>query len=300
MVNDVLKKNDRETKIFIFLMLMPAMILLLLFVVVPLLIGLYTSLFMTNGFELTKFIGLDNYKFSFSDKVFLSSIWNTLYFAIAVTVAKNVAALLLANMLMKSGPGTTFFRTSIFIPVTFSFIVTGVLWSWIYNPVFGILNEALKFVGLESLIRPWLSDPSYALNSIIFVDIWKWTGFHLVIYMAGLIKIPQELYESADIDGANSWEKFVHITVPQLNMVIVLNVLLAFTGGFINNYDLIKVMTDGGPFNSTEVALSYIVKTLMKFVNIGKASAMTIILVIIVAVFGLIQLKVMTRKESND
>lgn len=122
----------------------------------------------------------------------------------------------------------------------------------------------------------------------------------MVIYMAGLQKISPDLYESAAIDGAGAWKKFRYITVPQMNATIVLNVLIAFTGGFVQNYDLVKVMTDGGPFNSTEVALTYIVRNLLKFMNIGKANAMTIILVLIVAVFGFMQLKIMTKEDNYE
>lgn len=295
-------KNPKiREKIFIITMVAPAIILLAAFVVAPLIIGGMTSLYQTTSMTGGgTFIGLKNYEFALQDEVFWKAIKNTFYYAVFITIAKNGLGLGLALLLANKMRGLTLFRVAVFIPVTFSFIVTGVLWSWIYSPVFGILNEFMRTVGLGGFIQEWLSDPNVAMTSICMVDVWKWTGFHMVIYMAGLQKISPDLYESAAIDGAGAWKKFRYITVPQMNATIVLNVLIAFTGGFVQNYDLVKVMTDGGPFNSTEVALTYIVRNLLKFMNIGKANAMTIILVLIVAVFGFMQLKIMTKEDNYE
>lgn len=288
-------------RLFITTMVAPALILLAVFVIAPLLIGAYTSLFQTSSLAGGgTFAGLKNYVFALKDAVFWKSIGNTVYYAVFITIAKNALGLGLALLLANKMKGLTLFRAAVFIPVTFSFIVTGVLWSWIYSPVFGILNEFMQNVGLGGFIKDWLSDPNVAMTSICVVDVWKWTGFHMVIYMAGLQKISPDLYESAAIDGAGPWQKFKSITVPQMNATIVLNVLIAFTGGFVQNYDLVKVMTDGGPFNSTEVALTYIVRNLLKFMNVGKANAMTIILVIIVSIFGFMQLKIMTKEDNYE
>lgn len=296
-----MKSRKRKDRIFITTMVAPALLLLAAFVVAPLIIGAFTSLQRTTSMVGGgTFVGLDNYVFALQDKVFWTSIKNTVYYAVFITIAKNALGLGLALLLAKKMRGLTLFRVAVFIPVTFSFIVTGVLWSWIYSPVFGILNEFLNSAGLSGLIQEWLSDPDVAMTSICVVDVWKWTGFHMVIYMAGLQKISPDLYESAAIDGAGAWQKFKSITVPQMNATIVLNVLIAFTGGFVQNYDLVKVMTDGGPFNSTEVALTYIVRNLLKFMNIGKANAMTIILVLIVSVFGFMQLKIMTKEDNYE
>lgn len=296
-----MKSRKLKDRIFITTMVAPALLLLVAFVVAPLIIGAFTSLQRTTSMVGGgTFVGLDNYIFALQDKVFWTSIKNTVYYAVFITIAKNALGLGLALLLAKKMRGLTLFRVAVFIPVTFSFIVTGVLWSWIYSPVFGILNEFLNSVGLSGLIQEWLSDPEVAMTSICVVDVWKWTGFHMVIYMAGLQKISPDLYESAAIDGAGAWQKFKSITVPQMNATIVLNVLIAFTGGFVQNYDLVKVMTDGGPFNSTEVALTYIVRNLLKFMNIGKANAMTIILVLIVSVFGFMQLKIMTKEDNYE
>ena len=223
---------------------------------------------------------------------------HTFIYAILVTILKNVAGLLLALLVSKEFRGRTAFRVAVYMPVTFSYVVIGVLWSWIYNPTFGILNNFLDTVGAGFLIQGWLSDPNVALYSIIFVDVWKWCGFHMILYLAGLQSIPRDLYEAADIDGASRMQKFLRITLPQLNSTLVINVLMSITGAFIANYDVVNIMTGGGPFNSTEVALTYTMRTALSLNNMGKACAMSVLLFLFVLVFGFIQMRAMSRDEN--
>ena len=255
----------------------PAIILFILFVIAPFIYGLYTSFFQWDGLSEMKYIGTQNYSFVFQDKNYWSALGNTFKYALVVTILKNGLGLALALLIVKQVRGKGLFRTSLYMPVTFSYVVIGVLWTWIYNPTFGILNSFLTKIGLGSLIQGWLSDPNIALYSVAWVDIWKWIGFHMVLYLAGLQGVPNELYEAAEIDGAGKFQKFWSITLPQINGILVVNVLLAITGAFVNNYNLINVMTDGGPFGSTEVALTYIVRTAFDYRNVGKANAMSMI-----------------------
>lgn len=278
----------------------PAIILFVLFVIAPFIYGLYTSFFQWDGLSEMKYIGTQNYSFVFQDKNYWSALGNTFKYALVVTVLKNGLGLALALLIVKQVRGKGLFRTSLYMPVTFSYVVIGVLWTWIYNPTFGILNSFLTKVGLGSLIQGWLSDPNVALYSVAWVDIWKWIGFHMVLYLAGLQGVPNELYEAAEIDGAGKFQKFWSITLPQINGILVVNVLLAITGAFVNNYNLINVMTDGGPFGSTEVALTYIVRTAFDYRNVGKANAMSMILFAIVLVIGFLQFRVMTKEDNYE
>jgi len=185
-------------------------------------------------------IGLKNYQYVYSDKVFWQSMGNTFIYAIVSPVLKNLIGLVLALIFMQKIRGAYFFRVCTYIPYTFSYVVVGVLWGWIYNPTFGLLNSFLSAIGSEGLIRGWLSDPNIALFSVIMVDVWKCMGFHAVLFMAGLNAIPQELYEAADIDGAGTFRRFFGITLPQLNSTLVTGFLLAMTGAFVNNYDVVN------------------------------------------------------------
>jgi raffinose/stachyose/melibiose transport system permease protein len=278
-------------------MVLPALVLYALFVIYPLLRGIFVSFHRWDGLGDMEWIGLKNYGFVMKDKVFWQAMRNTFTFAIVVTVVKNIFGLLLAVILNSGIRLKTFFRTVSFAPVTLSFVVIGILWSWIFNPTFGLLNTLLKGLGLDFLIFGWLSDPKIALGSVMWVDIWKWSGFHMVLFLAGLQGIPDMLYEAAAIDGASRWQQFWYVTVPSLKNVTYVSVLMSLTGAFVSNYDVVYVMTGGGPFHSTEVALTWIVSTAFRFASVGKANAMSIILLLFVAVFGLMQMIVMVREQ---
>ena len=288
------KKKD----IFPYMMCLPALIIFTAFVIAPFILGIYTSFFKWDGISPMKFIGIKNYIWIFEDETFWLSIKHTLVYAFFVTILKNVIGLGLALLVTKNIAGKGFFRVCAYLPVTFSYVVIGVLWSWIYNPIFGLLNNLLSSIGLDSWIHGWLSEPQIALYSVMAVDIWKWMGFHMVLYMAGLQAIPKEMYEAAEIDGAGTSKKFWRITIPQLNSTLVLNIVMSITGAFMTNYNLVKVMTDGGPYNSTEVALTYIVRNAFTYSSLGKSNAMSVLLFIFVFAFAFAQLKVMTKDDN--
>lgn len=293
-------KSKFSDTAFPYLMCIPAVILFTMFVITPFIRGLWTSFFRWDGMSEMKWIALNNYKFVFEDAVFWKAMGNTFYYAFFVTIFKNIIGLTLGIIMAKKIFCRTLFRVSAYMPVTFSYVVIGVLWSWIYNPMFGILNKFLMLVGAGSLIQGWLSDPNIALSSVMVVDVWKWMGFHMVLYMAGLQAISKDIYEAAEIDGANAIIRFWKITIPQLNSTLVLNIMLSVTGAFMTNYNLVNIMTGGGPFHSTEVLLTYIVRTAFSFSSLGKANAMSIILFIFVFTFAFAQLKVMTRDENYE
>ncbi len=300
MTKEKQKRGKILNTIFPYCMTAPAIILFILFVIAPFLYGLYTSFFRWDGLSEMQYIGTQNYSYVLNDGNYWSALGNTFKYAIVITIFKNGLGLGLAMLLVKQVRGKGLFRTALYMPVTFSYVVIGVLWTWIYNPTFGILNGFLSKVGLGGLIQGWLSDPNIALYSVAWVDIWKWIGFHMVLYLAGLQAVPNELYEAADIDGAGPLQKFWSVTLPQINGILVVNVLLAITGAFVNNYNLVNVMTAGGPFGSTEVALTYAVKTAFDYRNVGKANAMSMILFAIIFVIGFLQFKVMTKEENYE
>lgn len=296
----MINKSALKTKAFPYIMCIPAIILFTLFVITPFLLGLFTGFFNWDGLTEMKWIGINNYRFILEDGIFWKSIGNTFKYAFFVTIFKNVVGLSLGLIAARGIKFKSLFRVSVYLPVTFSYVVIGVLWSWVYNPIFGLLNNFLTLIGMDNLIQGWLSDPGIALYSIMAVDIWKWMGFHMVLYMAGLQAIPKDLYEAAEIDGASPFQKFMRVTIPQLNSTLVLNITLSITGAFMTNYNLVNVMTGGGPFNSTEVALTYIVRTAFSFNALGKANAMSMILFCFVFIFAFTQLRIMTKDENYD
>lgn len=279
----------------------PAMILLLAFVFVPIIIGIYISFHRWDGFNEMSFVGLKNYKdILFNDDLFRKSFKNTIIFVIFAVVGKNIIGLILAMLANLKIKGITFFRTSLFIPVTISFVVVGLLWSWIYNPNFGLLAAMFKAVGLESWARPWLGDAKTALWAIIAVDIWKWMGFHMVLFLAGLQTISEELYEAARVDGAHAWQRFRHITLPLIAPITFISVLLSLSGAFVNNFDLVYVMTGGGPNHATEVVMTQMVAEAFRFGKLGYAGAMGFIMFAIVGLCTLVYAKVNSLMGSYE
>ncbi len=295
-----MKIGKRKVDLFPYLMCLPAVILFTVFIILPFFDGLYMSFFKWDGFSDPVFTGLRNYSNAIHDSLFWLSMKHTFIYAILVTVLKNVIAFLLAYILIRKVPFQTLFRTGLYLPVTLSYVVIGVLWSWVYNPTFGLINSLLTMIGKEEWILGWLSDPDIALYSVVAVDVWKWLGYHMVLYLAGLQAISKDYYEAAAIDGANGFKQLIHVTIPQLNSTIVVNVLMSLTGAFASNFDIVNVMTGGGPANSTEVSLTYIVKNAFKYGNMGRANAMSMILFAFVFVFGFLQLKIMSREEGYD
>jgi raffinose/stachyose/melibiose transport system permease protein len=174
----------------------------------------------------------------------------------------------------------------------------GILWAWLYNGQFGLVNNLLQRLGLDFLILDWLGDTRVALWSLVVVDIWKWYGFHMVIFLAGLQTIPAELYEAARIDGATRWRQFLHITLPLLQPVMLVNVTLSLMGAF-NVFDIPYVMTEGGPANSTMVMALHIYVRGFKFYKFGYASALSYVLLTLVTILAAIQMRLMSRTSVD-
>lgn len=290
----------KKINIFPYAMCIPALLIFTVFIMLPFFEGLRISFFSWDGFSDMKFVGIRNYVNVFADELFWNAMKHTFIYAVLVTLFKNVLAFILASLLVKPLFGKSIFRTGIYLPVTLSYVVIGVLWSWIYNPTFGLLNSFLTNIGCENLILGWLSDPDVALYSVVAVDVWKWLGYHMVLYIAGFQGISKDYYEAATLDGAGRISQLIHITIPQMNSTIVVNVLMSLTGAFASNYDIVNVMTGGGPMNSTEVSLTYIVKTAFTYSRMGRANAMSMVLFLFVFIFGFFQLKIMARDQNYD
>lgn len=180
-----------------------------------------------------------------------------------------------------------------------SLIVVGLLWSWIYNPSFGLLASGLRYLGLEQWVQPWLGQENTVLGAIIIADIWKWTGFHMVLYLSGLTGIPLELYEAAKMDGAKAWGRFFYITLPLLAPIIFINVFLSLNGAFVTNYDLVYIMSGGGPNHASEVVLTRMVANAFSYSRLGYASAMGYVLFAVVAFISYFYIKFARSGTTN-
>lgn len=288
----------RWRKEFGLLWVLPAFLLYFIFKLAPMIVGIYLSLLNWDGIEDPVFVGARNYVRMFNDEIVVLALTNNVKYAVATVVGKVVISLFLALLLHQALRGRSFYRTALFLPVVMSFVVVGILWSWLYNTQFGLVNSLLRVLGFDYLIMDWLGDPTVALWSLIIVDIWKWYGFHMVIFLAGLQTIPAELYEAARIDGADRWRQFWHITLPLLQPVMLVNVTISLMGGF-NVFDIPYVMTEGGPANSTMVMALHIYVRGFKFYRFGYAAALSYALLTLVTILAAIQMKLMSRSSTD-
>jgi multiple sugar transport system permease protein/raffinose/stachyose/melibiose transport system permease protein len=239
-----------------YLFVLPIALFFAVFVAFPFLRSFYLSLTEWSGFTSPRFIGLRNFQSLADDPVFWKALRTTIVYTAVTTILQTTLPMLLAAFVNIGWRGGVVFRTLLFIPVIVSFVVTALLWQLIYDPNFGTLNEVLRAVGLDGLAHPWLADPTTVVPAIMLVSLWQSLGFYMLIFLAGLQGIDPNLYEAARIDGAGARQEFLRITVPMLRTVTAVVVLLNLINGF-NTFDIIYVMTRGGPANGTQTVAYY-------------------------------------------
>lgn len=278
-----------------YLFLLPNSLIFIVFIVVPALYGFYYSFTNYDGLGTNKWIGLNNYIKIFGDSEFWSTMLKTGGYALIVVPLIYVLALGIAMLLIKEIKARGFFRAAIYWPTMISFIVVGITWKWIFGDTAGIVNYLLNSLGKEAV--PWMSDAFYANMIVVIATLWSRVGFFMVIFIAGLQSIPDQYYEAAKIDGALKPQIFWYITLPLLQPTSVLVVMLGFIDSF-KAYPLIFSLTGGGPGKATTFLVQYIYKYGFEKNKLGYASAMSVILFLIIAVATAIQFK-MNRKGEE-
>ena len=271
-----------------------------LFVLHPVILSVYYSFFRWHGITPERtFVGLRNLSRLLNDEVVWISIRNNLLFlATTVSIALPLAFFLALLLTRIKIWGRFFFRSVYFFPVILCVVVVGLLWSWFLNPSFGLLNKFLARVGLGELRQAWLAGNPWALISVIFVSIWQRTGFYFVIYMAAVGGIPQSIYDAANVDGASLWQTTIWITLPMLRPVLIATVVMA-TIYSIKYFDLVYVMTMGGPVHSTELLAIYMYKQAFYSFNMGYASAIACALLLLGLLMSVSQI-VLTEKAITE
>ena len=253
----------------------PALMLMLIFLVIPFFIAIYYSLTnarLVSGPLHTNFVGLGNYIHMLGDDSLHRALLNNSVFGIVMVPVQTGLALLLAILVNQKLRGMAVFRTIYFSPIVTPLVVVAVVWSFLYNPGQGLINEFI-----------WLSNPELALPAIILLSLWQGVGFQMVVYLAGLQGIPESLYEAARVDGAGPWSQFWHITLPQLRNTIIF-VLIATTILSFKLYTQVEVMTQGGPENATATVVWYIVRQSIHNVRVGYPSAIAVIFFLILLI----------------
>ena len=281
--------ENNSAKLFI----LPALLGTSLFIVIPVIFSFYLSFCNWDLLSDIKFVGLSNYIELFKTPQFGLILKNTFVFAISTAVISIIIPLILAAALNNKIRGTEFFKTAYFLPFITPMIVAAIIWEWIFDPNFGLLNYILK------LHINWLYDANFAMLALIIVSSWKMIGYNMVILLSGFSSINQSVYESAKIDGANPIQTFFRITLPLLCPTIFF-VLIITTISSFQVFDLIYLMTQGGPMDSTNVLVYWIYKNAFEFFNIGEASAGAYILFLIILLLTIVQWKIRKKWVFNE
>lgn len=281
--------KSKETRIA-WLFLAPSFVGFLVFVFGAVVFSLLLSFLDWDMLTTPKFVGLSNYiKLFTKDATFLLVLKNTVVFVLGTVPSRVIMGLLLALALVKKIPLRSFFRATIFFPVIVPTVAAAMVWRWIFNADFGLLNDLLYRLGVSNLPQ-WLADPKWAMVAIIILSVWKDVGFSAVLFMAGLQGIPEVLYEAAKIDGASQFQTFWKITLPLLSpttfFVIVINVISSF-----QVFDQAYVLTGGGPGNATNTLVYYIYNNAFQWFKMGYASAIAWVLFAIIFLATFIQFK---------
>jgi len=225
-------------------------------------------------------VGFGNYVEMFADPVFFKALGNTFFVLFASLAIQLPVGLMLALIITGPIRGRRAWRAMYFVPMLMSTVAIGILWSYIYNPDFGAVNAVLRAVGLESLAQGWLGQSSTALGAVMVAIIWQWAPFYMIIFAAALSGLPRDVYEAAALDGVTKWQQFTRITLPLLRPTVVTTAVLSLVGS-IKAFDLIYVMTKGGPNNATELLATYMFKQGFTNYRFGYASAISIAMFVI-------------------
>ncbi|GGH86448.1 multiple sugar transport system permease protein [Pullulanibacillus pueri] len=282
------------------IMLAPNLILAAIFIVYAIIYSFYLSFHNVDLFAHTfKFVGFENYTKALIDPLFAKMLKNTFMFVLFTVPFGMAISLVVAVLLNNKIKGRMFIRASFFLPTILPIVAIAQVWNWIYEPSYGLLNYFLQMIGISDPSKPiqWLASPNTAMTAVIIFSIWKSFGYNMILYLAALQGISRQLYEAAEIDGANSMRKFFHITIPGLRPATFFVLITSINGSF-QAFDQIYVLTQGGPINSTNVIAYYIYQYAFEFFNIGRGAAVSILLFILLFAIAIWQWRSYQTKEE--
>jgi raffinose/stachyose/melibiose transport system permease protein len=287
-----------QSKRYIALFVAPAFVIFVSFGLVPILYNFVLSLYRTDLMSPAVFIGFRNYSNLLRDSIFLQSLRNNLLMVTGSFLAHMQLAFLLGSILFHKIAGAKFFRSVFFLPCVVCGAAVGLTWNFIYNSEFGMVNRILDLLNMASFKHQWLSDENTVIFAIIIVVMWQYVGYHLVIQLAAMRNIPQSFYEAASLDGASKWHQFKAITLPLLKPILKIDAILIITGS-LKYFDLVFVMTGGGPSHASEVLSTYMYYQGFRTMKYGYAGAIgNILLLLCIAVICLCN--VIFKSESYE
>lgn len=273
--------------------ILPALVGTFIFIIIPVIFSFGLSFMDWDLINKAEFVGMRNYVEIFTDPLFGKILLNTFVYAISTSILAVIIPLVLACILNSKIRGADFFKTAYFLPFVTPMIVIAVIWQWIFDPNIGVMNHILH------LHINWLYDPNFAMPAIIIVSVWKLIGYNMVIFLSGLSALNQSLFEASKIDGANAFNTFRFITVPLLSPTIFFVVVITCISSF-QIFDLIYLMTQGGPLDSTNVLVYAIYKNAFEYFKIGQASAIAYVLFAIILALTLVQWQLRKKLVYNE
>lgn len=290
-------RSPRRAGITPYIMILPAYAVYLLFVLVPVFAGLAFSFTNYDFYKTMDFVGLQNYINLMHDDEFVRSVFNTLYYAFFTIIPTIAIGVVLAVMVNKGTRGTKVFRTCLYIPNVGSMVALSMIWLWIFDPTVGFLNQIVTALGFPA--QQWLFNEATAMPCLIIMGIWRSAGYNMVISLAGLQSIPNDLYEAARIDGASEIKQFFSITLPMLRPTTFFLLVTGCINSFMV-FEQVNIMTNGGPLNSTTTIVHQIYTSAFLNFKAGYGSAMAMILLAMTIVFTLLNFRFANQDNGTD
>ncbi|WP_414049287.1 carbohydrate ABC transporter permease [Macrococcus animalis] len=281
------KKRKSNKFLTLLLFTLPCLVPLTVFWIFPMLYSIYISItdwdFMSEDYSI---VGIDNYTGILTDQQFYKVLWNTVYFVVGTIIPTIILGLLFALLVVKKLHLGGFYRTMLFSPWVTPMVAVSIVWSWIFEPKIGILNQLL---GMMHMYQPgWLQSSSWAMVAVIIVTVWKGIGWAMIFYLDALKKVPKELYQASKIDGTPAYQQLLRITLPMISpTTFFLTIILAIDA--LQAYDQFQILTQGGPAGSTRTILYMFYQMAFEEYNMGKATALATILIVITAILSAIQ-----------
>ncbi|WP_010261927.1 carbohydrate ABC transporter permease [Treponema primitia] len=285
----------KKSSVTSLLFLVPAGVIYLSVVIIPVFYSVIISLFKWNGIAKMEFVGLNNFFTLFKDPVFDMALKNNLIWIILSLFATMTVSLGFAVMLNKSFVGRTFFRGFFYFPAVIASIAVAIIWRWIYNPSFGFINQLLKLLG-STYQQSWISSPTASIYAIFFASLWQSAGLPMIFFLAGLQTVPEEVLEAATIDGASNLSRFFIITMPMMKETFVI-VIANLIVGAMKVFDVIMGLTAGGPNNATQMMSTYMYSQTFRYNNVGYGAAIAVLMVLFMLIVIVPYITFTARKD---
>lgn len=287
--------STRKAKI---VMLLPTLLIYTVFIVIPVLVAVYYSFTDYSGLGKAVYKGFENYSRMFHDKLFLTALKNTLLVLVFSIAFLLVGSFLVALLMNKSFKGNALFKMIVFSPYVIAPIIIGIIWGYILNPNYGLLNSLLRRLGLDFLAIEWIGGLKWSPLSLAMVFTWQVLGFHATIFLSGIKTIPNDMYEASAIDGANALQKVFYITIPMLKETIIINTVLVITGVF-KIYELVYQLTGGGPAHQSELLTSYMYFTVFTSRRYGYGMAIAVVILVLSIAGSFAYIRITSKKQRR-